>query len=265
MPSDAALVVLDGVTCGYGRRPVLVDVDLTLRRGSFVGIVGPSGAGKTTLLRAVMGLIEPRAGRIVRCPGTAVAYVPQVETVDWDFPVTVGQVVLMARASGRRLPWASPAERREVEDLLDRLGLAGLGSRHILELSGGQQQRVFVARALMRRPQLLVLDEPSSGVDAATRHELMHLLGELNAAGLAIVLTTHDLNGVATHLPEIVCLRGRVVAAGPPAQVIRPDVLERTYGARMSVLEHAGLLMVVDDPWPAATTSRDLVPSAQAA
>ena len=96
--------------------------------------------------------------------------------------------------------------------MLDRLGLGGLGGRHIRDLSGGQQQRVFIARALLRRPQLLVMDEPTSGVDVRTRHELLHLLAELHGDGLAIVLSTHDLNGMAAHLPRLVCLRRRVIA-----------------------------------------------------
>ena len=171
---------------------------------------------------------------------------PQLETVSWHFPVTVEQVVLMGRAQGRRLPWPSRAERRDVAELLERLGLGGLAGRHILELSGGQQQRVFVARALLRRPDLLVLDEPTSGVDLRTRHDLLHLLDELNRDGIAIVLTTHDLNGVATHLPRLACLNRQLIAVGAPFEVLRPDVLERTYGAPLEVLEHAGLLLVLE-------------------
>ena len=243
---EEPLVRLEGVTCGYGGDPVLLDVSLAIGASDLVGIVGPSGSGKTTLLRALLGRAAVSSGRVERRAGLTLGYVPQVETVDWQFPVTAAEVVLMARADGRRLPWASRAERAAAERLLERLGLGGLGRRHILELSGGQQQRVFIARALMRRPRLLVLDEPSSGVDARTRHDVLHLLGELNADGLAIVLTTHDLNGVATHLPRLVCLNGRVIAAGAPVDVLRRDVLERTYGAPMEVLEHAGLLMVVD-------------------
>jgi ABC-type Mn2+/Zn2+ transport system ATPase subunit len=199
-----------------------------------------------------------------RRSGLALGYVPQVETVNWHFPVTVREVVLMARTGDRLLPWASRAEVRDVDMLLDRLGIAGLGRRHILELSGGQQQRVFIARALMRRPELLLLDEPTAGVDVRTRHDLLHLLAELNAGGLGIVLTTHDLNGVATHLPTLACLNRALVAVGSPVEVLRPDVLERTYGAPLEVLEHAGLLVVVDAPAAAAPALRAPVPAAAA-
>ncbi|MDQ3946025.1 MAG: metal ABC transporter ATP-binding protein [Actinomycetota bacterium] len=225
---------------------MLVNVDLDVGPGDFVGVVGPSGSGKTTLLRAILGTVVPIAGTVRRRGGLTLAYVPQTETVNWNFPVTVAECVLMARVGGRRLPWASGAEKVEVAAVLERLGIQDLAGRHIRRLSGGQQQRVFIARALLRQPQLILMDEPTAGVDVATRHEVLHLLDELNAGGLAVVLTTHDLNGVAAHLPRLVCLNREVVAAGPPEKVLTPEVLERTYGARMEVLEHAGMPLVVD-------------------
>ncbi len=246
------LVRLEGVTCAYAGTPVVADADLEIAATDFTGVVGPSGSGKTTLLRAVLGTVRPVAGTIWRRPGLRVGYVPQVETVNWSFPVTVAEAVLMSRTTGRRLPWPSAAERAEVADVLDRLGIGGLGGRHIRELSGGQQQRVFLARALLRRPDLLLLDEPTSGVDVRTRHDILHLLADLNAGGLAVVLTTHDLNGMAAHLPQLVCLNTRVTGRGTPHDVLTPKVLERTYGAPMEVLEHCGLPVVVDQPRPAA-------------
>jgi ABC-type Mn2+/Zn2+ transport system ATPase subunit len=240
------LVRLDGVTCAYGAETVLEEVDLRVGEGHFIGVIGPSGSGKTSLLRAIMGTLRPCAGAVHRRPGLRVAYVPQVETVNWSFPVTVGECVLMARASGRLLPWPSRAERAEVATVLERLGIGELVGRHIRELSGGQQQRVFIARALLCRPQLLLLDEPTSGVDVRLRHEVLHLLDDLNAGGVAIVLTTHDLNGIASHLPRLVCLNRRVTGVGRPREVLTADVLERTYGASMQVLIHAGMPVVID-------------------
>lgn len=243
---DGDLISLVDVGFGYDRRPVLDGVTMRLPAGTFTGVVGPSGSGKTSLLRLLLGTSTPQRGRLDMRPGLAVAYVPQLETVNWNFPVTVAECVLMSRPQGARWPWASSAEKADVLATLDRLGIADLAKRHIRELSGGQQQRMFLARALLRRPDLLLLDEPTSGVDVRTRHEVLHLLGELNEAGLSVVLTTHDLNGVAAHLPHLVALRTRVIASGTPEQVIRPDVLEATFGADMEVLSHAGMPVVVD-------------------
>jgi ABC-type Mn2+/Zn2+ transport system ATPase subunit len=239
------LVETHGATVAYDAEPVLVDVDLAVGTGDFLAVVGPSGSGKSTLLRLLLGTVRPEAGRVTRRRGVRVGYVPQVETVNWQFPVTVGECVLMSR-TGRVWPWASRDERAEVHAILERLGIGGLEHRHIRALSGGQQQRVFIARALIDRPQLLLLDEPTSGVDVRTRHDVLHLLADLNAEGLAVVVTTHDLNGIAAHLPRLVCLNREVVAAGPPERVLTPEVLHRTYGAPMEVLEHAGMRVVVD-------------------
>jgi ABC-type Mn2+/Zn2+ transport system ATPase subunit len=244
--SDVSLLRAEGVSHSFGEQVVLRDVDLHIATGAMLGIVGPSGSGKTTLLRILLGSVDAARGRVVRPPGLRAGYVPQVETVNWHFPVTVAEVVLMARTRGRRLPWPSRAERTEVDEVLDRLGIGALGHRHIRELSGGQQQRVFIARALVGRPDVLFLDEPTSGVDVRTRHEVLHLLDELNGEGLTIVLTTHDLNGIAAHLPELLCLNVGVAGYGSPRDVLVPEILERVYGAPMDVLEHAGMPLVVD-------------------
>src|SRR5439155_11649066 len=157
---------------------------------------------------------------------SGVGYVPQVETVDWSFPVTVGEVVRMGLTmrSGW-LPWPSAEDRRAIDRLLERLGIGGLARRHIRDLSGGQQQRVFLARALIGKPRLLLLDEPTSGVDIKTRDDVLHLLLDLNQEGVTIVLTTHELNGVAAHLPEVVAVNRTVLAQGTPAEVFTRPTL----------------------------------------
>lgn len=247
---------LEGVTVGYGSRPVLADLDLELAAGEFAGVVGPSGAGKSTLLRLLTGQAPAHRGRVEvlgsplprRGAPARVGYVPQLEGIDWDFPLTVEQVVLLGDAAdSRRVPWFSRAERRQAAAVLERLGMHGLERRHIRELSGGQQQRMFLARALARRCELLVLDEPTSGVDLATRRDILALLGELQADGLTILLSTHDLNFVAAHLPRIVFLNGIITADGDPRHVLNPAVLEATYGTPMRVVHDQGMVLVVDD------------------
>jgi ABC-type Mn2+/Zn2+ transport system ATPase subunit len=240
------LYQLSGVSCAYGEEDVLLDVNLQVEPGDFLGIVGPSGSGKTTLLRLLTGTVHARQGHFTAAPHFTTAYVPQVETIDWNFPVTVGECVLMARSRRRLAPWRTAAERDAVQEVLDRLGMGDLIGRHIRELSGGQQQRMFIARALVQRPDVLLMDEPTSGVDVKTRHEVLHLLEELNGQGLVIVLTTHDLNGIAAHLPRLVCLNRRVIGVGAPHEVLVPAVLEATYGASMEVLHHGGMPVVID-------------------
>jgi ABC-type Mn2+/Zn2+ transport system ATPase subunit len=256
LPGPAGgLITVDRATVNYdGGAPVLIDVDLTVEPGDLVGIVGPSGSGKSTLLKVMLGTVRPVSGSVRKAPGVTVGLVPQVETIDWSFPVTVAECVGMARARGLRTPWITKRERAEIAEVLDRLGMAGLGNRHIRELSGGQQQRVFLARALFTDASVIFLDEPTSGLDVRTRHDVLHLLDDLNADGLTIVLTTHDLNGIAAHLPTVVCLNRSVIGAGRPDEVLVPDVLERTYGSPMEVLEHGGMRVVVDGAAGATVT-----------
>ena len=240
------LVECAHMSCAYNSTLAIKKIDFTIRKGDFVGIVGPSGSGKTTLLKAILGSIVPVEGHITKKPQLRMGYVPQVETVDWNFPVTVLEVVVMTRSSTGRLPRVTKDERADALLVLERLGLGGLENRHIRELSGGQQQRVFVARALFDRPELLVLDEPTSGVDVRTRHEVLHLLADLHDEGVSIILSTHDLNGLAAHLPRLVCLNSEIIADGSPVEVLTSEVLEQTFGAPMEVLIHGGMPVVVD-------------------
>ena len=243
------LIRLTDVDAGYDHEVVLHGVNIHVHEDQFTGIVGPSGSGKTTLLRLLLGIVKPMSGEIQVRSDLRIAYVPQLETVNWDFPITVLECVLMSGARGRLLsvPWASKEEKSQAHSVLERLGIGELADRQIRNLSGGQQQRMFLARALYRQPQLLLLDEPTSGVDVSTRHDVLHLLADLHEDGVAIVLTTHDLNGMAAHLPHLVCVNHRVIADGTPEEVIRPAVLEQTFGARMEVLEHLGMRVVVDE------------------
>lgn len=255
-PTDAA-IVLRNVTGGYTNRPIVSDVSLEIPQGAFVGLVGPSGAGKTSLLKAMLGTLPRVSGEIILngvpvrsgTPPAGIGYVPQTETVDWTFPVTVEQVVMMGRIrSMGMLPWASRKDRAAVAETLERLGIGGLAGRHIRDLSGGQQQRVFIARALIGSPRLVLLDEPTASVDIKTRDDILHLLVDLNLDGTTIVMTTHELNAVAAHLPWVVCVNGGIVAQGHPRDAFTNAILSKTFGAPMRVLvdEQTGGILVAE-------------------
>lgn len=250
------LIRCDAVSVAYGTNVALERVTLHVHRGEFIGIVGPSGSGKTTLLNAITGAVMATRGSIEVSRRARIGYVPQVESVDWNFPITVGEVLAMTRTR-RRWPAITASERQEMSRVLESLGIGGLHKRHIRELSGGQQQRVFVARAMFGKPDILLLDEPTSGVDVRTRHEVLHLLHDLHDKGTTIVLTTHDLNGLASHLPRLVCLNREVIADGSPRETLIPEVLERTYGAPLHVLEHGGMPIVLDHDYEASELIRE--------
>ena len=244
-----------GVTTGYEGRHVLRDVSLSVMPGDFVGLLGPSGSGKSTLLRCILGTVDLYGGDVV-VEGQSVArkrpragYVPQLETIDWSFPVTVREVVMMGCTMDNPLfPWHRSREKERASRIMDRLGISGLAGRHIRELSGGEQQRTFLARALVSNPRLLLLDEPTTGVDIKTRDDVMHLLDELNHEGITVVMSTHEINSVAAHLPRVICLNGRLMADGPPSEVFTSEILSHTYGADMPVTQYQGITLVAESP-----------------
>lgn len=250
----ATIVEFRKVTCGYSGSIALRDVDLKVTRGDFIGLVGPSGAGKTTLLRAILGGVSIYegevlvSGRSVQSHRPRVGYVPQLETIDWNFPITVEQVVMLGRAGDGWGPWQSRKGREEAYAIMTQLGIGALAKRQIRALSGGQQQRAFLARALFSSPTMLLLDEPTAGVDIKTRDDILHLLDELNHEGVTIVMTTHEINAVAAHLPWVVCINGTIIAEGPPSEVYTPEILERTYNAPMTVIQHEGMTLVAERP-----------------
>ena len=250
------IVQLEGISTGYDNKTVFEGIDLSIPDGLYTGIVGPSGSGKTTLLKVILGIVGITTGTVTvagqRVEGQTVrgvGYVPQIETVNWNFPVTVEQVVLMGRHREMGwLPWPSGEDRRVALDLLDHLGIRQYANRQIRALSGGEQQRVFLARALISRPRLLILDEPTAGVDLKTQHHILHLLSQLNREGVTIILTTHDLNSVARHLPWVICFNRTIAAQGDPQEVFTSEILSRTYNSEMVVVRQDGLLLIADSP-----------------
>jgi manganese transport system ATP-binding protein len=232
-------VDLQGVVVRYDRLLALDGVSLSVERGTALGIVGPNGSGKSTLLKTVAGLIRPDAGSVRvfgdapnDLPPGAIGYVPQIEEVDFTFPVSVRDVVSMGRYPrlGPLAPFRA-TDRRAVDDAIDALDLGAFANRHISELSGGQQQRVFVARAIAQAPNLLLLDEPTTGVDAATEDALLHIVRDLVAAGMPVLMTTHDLDRAVDWFDRLVVVDRRILADGDPATVLGS-------GAYASIREH---------------------------
>jgi zinc/manganese transport system ATP-binding protein/zinc transport system ATP-binding protein len=260
------LLELDQVSFGYGSQLALENVSLHLHPGQFAALVGPSGAGKTTLLKLILGTLQPSRGDICfhgeslkNGASPRIGYVPQLESVDWNFPITVEQAIWMGQVRNKNpWPWIRSGERKQVEGMLERLGIADLARRHIRDLSGGQQQRVFLARALISRPDLLVLDEPTVGLDIQTAEMILVLLAELNRQGITLLMTTHDLNAAAAHLPWVICLNRQVIAQGTPEEVFNEQVLSETYRGDMLVIRHNGALFIQQKPH--GHTYRDLVP-----
>jgi ABC-type Mn2+/Zn2+ transport system ATPase subunit len=233
---DGAALRARGLTVAYGPVPALEDVDLAVPPGSAVAVLGPNGSGKSTLFSAVVGLVAPARGT-VDVGGRRVAYLPQHLDVDPTFPITVRDVVAMGRwgeLGWLRRPRAH--DRRLVAEALDALGIADLAGRRLGELSGGQRQRALVAQALVQRADVLLLDEPFTGVDRPTETVIRELLRRWRDEGRTLLVATHDLERAATDYDLVLALNRRAVAFGPPAQACTEPVLRATFGGEVARL-----------------------------
>lgn len=227
------LFVAEGVTLGY-RKPLLEGISFSIGRGEYWGIFGPNGAGKTTLIKTLLGVVRPIAGRVFRSPGVHLGYVPQLTTLRESLPLSVRQVV--------ELGALDLAGTHPVSEALDRVGLGHLERAPFASLSGGQRQRVMVARALHRSPDLLVLDEPTNGVDLLTRHALRDLTRELNAEGVAVLLITHLLGEIGPEVTRFLWLDSRegLFLSGRREEVLASPRLAMAYGAGLRAVDVAG-------------------------
>jgi ABC-type Mn2+/Zn2+ transport system ATPase subunit len=243
---------LSDVSAGYGERVALEHVTIAVEPGSLLAVVGPNGAGKSTLLKLMAGLSRPWSGRIQVLGGPPgrearrVAYVPQAELVDWAFPVTVEDVVMMGRFP-RLGPVRRPGrdDRRAVHEALGQVQMDHHLQTQIGRLSGGQRRRVFLARALAAEPDVFLLDEPVTGIDATTQELLMDLLEAQAARGKTVVATTHDLACAAGRFQQVLAVNRTVVAYGPSNLVLDAKVLAAAYGGHLLVIE--GTTVVLDD------------------
>jgi manganese transport system ATP-binding protein len=248
--SDPAVLARD-VVLAYGTTVAISRSSFSIPSGRVTAVIGPNGSGKSTLLNAVAGLLEPAAGTI-EAPSAAgdsrrIAYVLQTTKVDESLPVSVREVVTMGRyATAGAYRWLTTEDRRAVDEAMERVAITDLAAKHLHELSGGQRQRVFVAQGLAQDHDLLLLDEPLTGIDLPTAQAIDLVIHDETSRGCTVVLTTHDLSEaqVADH---VLLLSGRVVAAGTPREVLTADNLIAAYGPSLLHVGEGGGLFV-DDP-----------------
>jgi len=238
----AAAIEVENLTVSYGPVPALLDINLEIPAGKLVGVIGPNGSGKSTLIKTILGFVTPDFGT-VKIFGEAaeksrgrVAYVPQRGAVDWNFPVTVREVALMGRY-GKVPFWRDlSAEDFQVADqALEMVRMEDFRDRQIGQLSGGQQQRVFMARAMAQGAEILLLDEPFAGVDAATERAILDVLEQTREAGRTLVVVHHDLATAAEYFDSLVLLKQRCFAHGPPESVLHPELLSEVYEGSLRI------------------------------
>lgn len=233
-------IEVEHLTVSYGSTLALLDVSFAIEPGKLVGVIGPNGSGKSTLIKAILGFVHPDFGEVRLFGEPAekakgrVAYVPQRGSVDWDFPVTVREVALMGRYG--HVPWwrdLSAEDYRIADEALRMVRMEEYADRQIGQLSGGQQQRVFMARAMAQGAEILLLDEPFAGVDAATERAILDVLERTRSAGRTLVVVHHDLATAAEYFDALILLKQRLFAYGPPEAVLHADLLAEVYEGKI--------------------------------
>lgn len=236
-------VHIENLSVHYGHTPAIMGVCLNVSDGEYLGIIGPNGGGKSTLLKAILGLIPVSSGNISIYGGNAhknrslVGYVPQFALLNRKFPISLFEVVLTGHLKQGLSPFFkySSKDEESVYALLERVGIESLANRQISELSGGEFQKMLIARALATNPKLLLLDEPTASVDAASRDQIYSLLAELNK-NMTIILVTHDLLAVSSQVNRLACLNGQLVYHGEPE--LTEKVVNNLYGCPVDLIAH---------------------------
>jgi manganese/iron transport system ATP-binding protein len=254
-PTTCPALAVHELSAGYrGARQAIENVSFDVTHGERIGVLGPNGAGKSTLFKAIVGLIPHHTGHIsmhgedCKTSHDMIGYVPQQDEIDWAFPATVRDVVMMGRA--REIGWLRFPSRHDwvaVDALLERVGMIAFRGRQIGQLSGGQRRRVFIARALAQQTDVLLLDEPFSGVDATAEEEILSTLDALHDDGVTFILATHDMGMAANRFDRLLLLNRRVIAYGPPEQVFTPETLSQAYGGRIGVFHEGQQTFIIVD------------------
>lgn len=238
----------------YNGRVALDDITFHLHEGERIAVVGPNGAGKSTLFKVIAGVLQPNTGKVDIFGSRprehiCIAYIPQRSQVDWNFPVSVADVVMMGRSAKLGpLNWAHKRDWEFVYHALETVELSDLATRQIGQLSGGQQQRMFIARALAQEAELMLMDEPLSGLDTPSQEGLLTLLDTLRDQRVTVMVATHDLDQAARHFDRIMLLNHRMIAFDKPQEVLHTENLLQAYGGRLKVDSQG--TMLVDDCCP---------------
>ena len=243
------IIQVKGLSVSYDRKRVLSNIFLNIESGYIYGVVGPNGAGKSTLFKSILGIITPNSGEIKVMNGDVdeirkkIAYIPQRDEVDWDFPATVWDIVSMGRFPHKKLLQRLNQEDKKITDeALDKLGILELAQRQIGALSGGQQQRVFIARAICQGAEIFFMDEPFVGVDMTTEHKIVEIMKELAQEGKTILVVHHDLSTVETYFDKVILLNQRLIKFGDVSQVFTKENIGLTYAPQMKILQEIGLI-----------------------
>lgn len=250
---DAPLLSVENIAVRYETGTVLENITFHLNDGEKIALVGPNGAGKTTLFKVIAGILEPVQGQVSVSghePGghICISYVPQRSNVDWSFPVTVEDVVMMGRI-GKIGPvlWPKPGDWKQVRQALETVGLAALSRRQIGELSGGQQQRMFIARALAQEAELMLMDEPMTGLDIPAQESILEILSTLRENGVTVLVSMHDLQMAAEHFDRVMLLNKTLMGFGPPEQVFNRELLLEAYGGHIHIMQDDVQSMAISD------------------
>lgn len=239
---------VDGVNISYGRKRVLSNIYLNIEKGHVYGLIGPNGAGKSTLFKTILGLIEPNSGKVsvlgtdIKEVRKRVAYVPQKDEIDWDFPATVYDIVMMGRYPHKKVFQKLNEEDHNIAmESLEKVGIGEFKNRQIGALSGGQQQRVFIARALCQQADIFLLDEPFVGVDITTENKIIEILKGLTSDDKTVLIVHHDLATADDYFDKVILLNQRLITYGDTSEVFTQENISKTYASQLNILHEVGM------------------------